>query len=70
MIFNLFGSKNDDDDDDETSEISGYTSIHYRDHPFYQELLGITPEQREREKQQELESENDDEPKKGWFGLW
>jgi hypothetical protein len=69
-IFNLFGSKTSDDDDDEQQKTTGYTLTHYRDDPFYQELLGISEEDRERERQAERRVDDDDSDKKGWFGLW
>jgi hypothetical protein len=56
--------------DDDFYETTGYSQTHYRDDPFYQELLGISEDDRKRERQSESHVDDDDEPKKGWFGPW
>ena len=66
-IFNLFGSKPtapDDDNDDQSYTSPTYRETHYRDDPSYQELLGISNEDRERETETEAEAEA--EAKKWW----
>ena len=64
-IFNLFGSKkSDDDDDDDRYSSHNYSETHYRDDPFYQDLLGISKQDRECEIEAEAEAEA--EAKKWW----
>ena len=68
-IFNLFRSKPSDDDDDRYSS-PNYSETHYRDDPFYQELLGISEEDRESEREAEAdEAEAEAEAPKKWWQL-